>query len=93
MANGNGSQNGNGHVELPLDEDLKERIEFAAAKGANAFWEEVRKVFPEVTTGDFSPSDSMNYIRSSIEGILAWLAANHPAPDIENRLRAIQKVI
>jgi hypothetical protein len=52
------------------------RIDDAVHAAEYAFWSEVAGSFPEVKTGDFSPSDSVKLQKAMKEAILSWVKIN-----------------
>jgi hypothetical protein len=53
-------------------------IEQAVEKAQDAFWAEVARAFPEVTTGDFGPGETFAIQQAMEDAVSAWLAWNHP---------------
>jgi hypothetical protein len=50
-----------------------EQIDKAIEDAGLAFWASVAKSFPEITTGDFPPGDSMQFAFACTETVRAWL--------------------
>lgn len=58
-----------------LDEE-KIRFERALAAADEVFWSEIVKHYPEIQTGDLSPSDTFLWNNVSRRTVTAWLEAN-----------------
>ena len=58
-----------------------EQIDEAIEDAQLAFWASVVKSFPEITTGDFPPGDSMQFDFESTEAVRAWVSYNSPTGD------------
>ncbi len=55
-----------------------ERIKKAAEEAQLAFWAEVVKHFPEITTGCFPPCASMDFNESCEKAVDRWVGFNAP---------------
>jgi hypothetical protein len=43
-----------------------------------AFWESIGRAYPEVTSGDFSPEQTMDFERACKQAVQGWLDNNWP---------------
>ena len=51
-------------------------IKEAATQGQLAFWEAIRKEFPEIKTGDFAPDAVYDFDLACSMAIVRWIGAN-----------------
>lgn len=65
------------HRELDL-QNFGSRINEAVGEAQDAFWAVIAQKFPEVTSGDFSPLDTMNFQTACDVAVEMWLSSNHP---------------
>jgi len=57
---------------------MKEKIETVSEGAQMAFWAEVAKSYPEVTTGDLAPDVCFVFGEACNTAIEKWLESNHP---------------
>ncbi len=57
---------------------MKEKVEEVTEQAQMAFWAEVAKSFPEVTTGDLAPDVSYIFGEACKTAIEKWVESNHP---------------
>lgn len=65
------------HRDLNL-QNFSEKINEAVDAAQEAFWAVVAQKFPEVTTGDFSPLDTVQFKTACDVAVEMWLTYNHP---------------
>lgn len=58
--------------------EMTARIKAAVENAELAFWAEIAKAFPEVTTGDFDPLDSFEITEAMTKAVTRWIGWNHP---------------
>ncbi len=66
-------------VEDTVTEGLtysNKKIEDAVTAAEEAFWTSVASSFPEVETGDFSPSDTVKLLNAMKAAVTTWLKEN-----------------
>lgn len=66
-----------GHIARSiLEEEDERRIVVATAHAEHIFWDAVAYEFPEISTGDLSPEDSVAFNVACQSVVRAWLEAN-----------------
>ncbi|KKK50408.1 hypothetical protein LCGC14_3125340, partial [marine sediment metagenome] len=55
---------------------LSSKINRAVINGQDAFWEAVKKEFPEIKTGDFAPDAEYDFGVSCNLAVIRWVGAN-----------------
>jgi len=64
--------------------ELIKRLYKAAHRASEAFWAEVAKAFPECTTGDFAPDQSIAWEMAVVDAVSGWVHNNLPESTIES---------
>ncbi len=59
-------------------EDRWQRVEDVLEQAGEAFWGAVAKGFPEVTSGDFGPDETLTIEQAMRKAMLLWLYYNRP---------------
>lgn len=52
------------------------RLHDAVEKAQDAFWEQIANAYPEITSGDFSPSDTFAIQEAMTNAARAWVIGN-----------------
>ena len=60
-----------------MSENFYKRMIKASANGQQAFWESIRKEFPEINTGDFSPDAQYAFNIACNIATIRWIGANY----------------
>ena len=60
--------------------ETNERIHHAVVAAQEAFWAKIAEAFPEIKTGDFSPSAQMAFDATCMTAAVTWVRANQPDP-------------
>lgn len=64
------------------------RLGTALANAEECFWKSIAESFPEITTGDFEPSDVAAIRRSMRNAVRSWIALNAPAAYLDTLPKA-----
>lgn len=62
----------------------QERIEQAVQEAENKFWDIIAEHFPEITTGDFPPDESLRFTRACESAVETWVGLNEKSFNFEN---------
>jgi hypothetical protein len=54
------------------------QIDLAISDAQEAFWAEIAKHYPEITTGDFPPDAHAAFERACSEAAAVWVEGNSP---------------
>ncbi|ANJ73101.1 MULTISPECIES: hypothetical protein [Burkholderiaceae] len=60
-------------------QDIKKQVEEVAEKAQQAFWDEVAKNFPEISTGDMPIQAVFQFNKECEEAVGIWVKSNHPS--------------
>ncbi len=60
-------------------QDIKNQVEEVAEKAQQAFWAEVAKNFPEISTGDMPIQAVFQFNQQCEEAVAIWVKSNHPS--------------
>lgn len=64
----------------------QQQIDAAIQDAQFAFWAEIVKHFPNVTTGDFPPDADMKFEEDCTAALKTWLSYNDPDEEDESKL-------
>lgn len=57
---------------------LSTRIDSAVSDAQEAFWAEIVKHYPEITTGDFPPDAHLAFEEACLKAATVWVEGNSP---------------
>jgi polyhydroxyalkanoate synthesis regulator phasin len=64
----------------------KRKLEEVFGEAEMAFWDAVASSFPEIKSGDLSPSDSAKLEKAMKEAIQSWYVGNQPAGESTSQI-------
>jgi hypothetical protein len=71
----------------------RQRLEIAVEKACEGMWDAVSRAYPEVTTGDFGPGETLT-IEQAIRGaVKLWLHYNRPDEGLAPTLQAAHQIV
>lgn len=60
--------------------ETNERIHAAVVSAQEAFWAKIAGAFPEISTGDFSPSAQVSFDAACMSAAVTWVQGNQSDP-------------